>query len=64
MVGVFLRGPVLKEELSRGSPAPGSEISVPVLESGSSGEREREEKHLEKVLSLQQAELAETKLQL
>jgi len=35
MDGVFLRVPVLKE-LSRGSSAPGSEVPVPVLESGSS----------------------------
>ena len=32
----FLRVPVFKEELSRESPASGSEVSVPVLESGSS----------------------------
>jgi len=72
MDGVFLKVPVLKEELSRGSPAPGREVSVPTLLSGSSitspapnsEERALEEKHLEEVLSLMQTELAKTKLQL
>jgi len=71
MDGVFFKSSSLKEELSRGSPAPGSEALVPVLESSSSrksptpysGKRESfslEEKQLEKVLSLHQTELAKT----
>ena len=71
MDGVFLRVPVLKEELSGASLAPGSKVSVPTLVSGSSrtslardsAERKSfslEEKHVEEVLSLMETELTNT----
>ena len=71
MDGMFLRVPVLKEELSGTSLAPGSEVSVPTLVSGSSRtspardseKRESfslEEKCVEEILSLMKTELTNT----